>query len=166
MTTNLLWQVLLVIQPFLGSSLVQALGGSFNANSRTWYNNLIQSPLTPPPIVFPIVWTSLYLLIGVSALLIYNTASLSPANFKIDFLWKYLAPYEVQLVLNFFWSIAFFALQMPKLSLAVVFAMIGLTAYLLWKSWHTNRTAFWLLLPYAIWITFAMYLNFYIVVKN
>ena len=163
---ELLWKILLILQPFLGTSIVTAFGGNFNNNTRPWYNKLIQSPLTPPPIVFPIVWTTLYLLIGISAVLIYNSSLANPSTFKVDFLWKYLAPYEVQIILNFIWSIAFFAWQLPKLSLAIVYAMIALTAYLLWKSWFTNRTAFWLLLPYGIWITFAMYLNFYIVVKN
>ena len=76
------------------------------------------------------------------------------------FLTQYFGPYEVQLLLNFLWSVVFFKLQKPLI------AMIGLTAYLLWLSWKNSQISFWLLVPYALWITFAFYLNFYIVIKS
>ncbi len=79
---------------------------------------------------------------------------------------SYIAPYEVQIFLNFAWSVVFFGLQKPKISLIIIFGMIGLTGYLLWMSWGKKRLAFWTLLPYLLWIIFAMYLNFYIVAKN
>lgn len=165
---NLIWKILLIIQPFVGNLLITAFGGNFNANNRTWYKNLNQSPLTPPNIVFPIVWSILYLLIGISAVLVYNSflQMKRPALFRKLFLLEYLTPYEIQMALNFAWSIIFFGLQKPKISLIIVFAMIGLTAYLLYKSWGVSKAAFWMLLPYGLWITFAMYLNFHIVIHN
>ena len=64
MDANIIWKILLVLQPFA----VNALGGNLSEKNRIWYNGLKQSPLTPPPIVFPIAWTILYLLIGLSAM--------------------------------------------------------------------------------------------------
>jgi tryptophan-rich sensory protein len=82
------------------------------------------------------------------------------------FLTQYFGPYEVQLLLNFLWSVVFFKLQKPLIALIINFIMIGLTAYLLWLSWKNSMISFWLLVPYALWITFAFYLNFYIVIKS
>jgi len=79
---------------------------------------------------------------------------------------SYIAPYEAQMLLNFAWSVVFFGLQKPKISLVIIFAMIALTAYLLWITWRKDRLAFVTLFPYFLWILFAMYLNFYIVIKN
>jgi len=163
---NLIWKILLIIQPFIGNIFVSLFGGNINENNRDWYKKLNQSPLTPPNIVFPIVWSILYLFLGISALLVYIKCLKNPKTFKNIFLLKYLTTYEIQLLLNFLWSIFFFGLQKPKISLIIVFFMIALTAYLLYQSWDISKPAFWLLLPYGIWITFAMYLNFHIVVKN
>jgi tryptophan-rich sensory protein len=68
MDANIIWKILLVLQPFAGTFIVNALGGNLSEKNRKWYNGLKQSPLTPPPIVFPIAWTILYLLIGLSAM--------------------------------------------------------------------------------------------------
>ena len=54
MDANIIWKILLVLQPFAGTFIVNALGGNLSEKNRKWYNGLKQSPLTPPPIVFPI----------------------------------------------------------------------------------------------------------------
>ena len=82
------------------------------------------------------------------------------------FITQYFGPYEAQLILNFLWSVVFFKLQKPLIALIINFIMIGLTAYLLWISWKNSKISFWLLVPYALWIIFAFYLNFYIVIKS
>jgi tryptophan-rich sensory protein len=103
----------------------------------------------------------LYILLGLSAVFFLMGQALLPN------LVSYIGPYEAQMLLNFAWSVVFFGLQKPKISLVIIFGMIVLTAYLLWISWGKKRTvAFWMLLPYFLWILFAMYLNFYIVIKN
>jgi Cu-Zn family superoxide dismutase len=132
---------------------------NLNSKNREWYSKLNQSPLTPPPIVFPIVWSILYLLLGLSAVFYLMGQNL------LAKLGSYIAPYEAQMLLNFAWSVVFFGLQKPKISLIIIFAMIGLTGYLLWMS-RGKKLAFWTLLPYFIWILFAMYLNFYIVANS
>jgi len=157
MNGNIIWKILLILQPFAGTFIVNALGGNLSEKNRLWYSKLKQSPLTPPPIVFPIAWTILYLLIGLSAMFYLEHPT---------FLTQYFGPYEVQLLLNFLWSVIFFKLQKPLIALIINFIMIGLTAYLLWLSWKNSQISFWLLVPYALWITFAFYLNFYIVIKS
>jgi tryptophan-rich sensory protein len=103
----------------------------------------------------------LYILLGLSAVFFLMGQALLPN------LVSYIGPYEAQMLLNFSWSVVFFGLQKPKISLIIIFGMIVLTAYLLWISWGKKRmVAFWMLLPYFLWILFAMYLNFYIVIKN
>ena len=88
MDTNIIWKILLVLQPFAGTFIVNMLGGNLSEKNRKWYNSLKQSPLTPPPIVFPIAWTILYLLIGLSAMFYLEHPT---------FLTQYFGPYEVQL---------------------------------------------------------------------
>ena len=76
MDTNIIWKILLILQPFAGTFIVNMLGGNLSEKNRLWYSKLKQSPLTPPPIVFPIAWTILYLLIGLSAMFsLYMTLS-------------------------------------------------------------------------------------------
>ena len=157
MIGRIIFFIFLILQPFIGNAAL----GNLNTKNRTWYSNLKQSPLTPPSIVFPIVWTILYILLGLSAVFFLMGQALLPN------LVSYIGPYEAQMLLNFSWSVVFFGLQKPKISLVIIFGMIVLTAYLLWISWGKKRVvAFWMLLPYFLWILFATYLNFYIVIKN
>lgn len=156
---DLINQALLLLQPTIGS----ALSSGFSKFDQKWYNSLKKPVLTPPNIVFPIAWTILYILLGVNALLIYNSyksknrPSLMDNNFK-----NYMIVYEIQLILNFIWGWVFFGLRNLKMGLLIVGIMIILTICLLIQSWNVNRTAFWVLVPYFIWISFAAYLNFYI----
>lgn len=155
MIGRIIFFIFLILQPFIGNAIIDKF---FNSDLNS---NLKQSPLTPPSIVFPIVWNILYLLLGLSAIFYLMGQALLPN------LVSYIAPFEAQILLNFAWSIVFFGLQKPKISLIIIFGMIGLTAYLLWISWSKKRTvSFWMRLPYFLWILFIMYLNFYIVAKN
>lgn len=160
MIGRIIFFIFLILQPFIGNAItMRFFNSNLNTKNRTWYAKLKQSPLTPPSIVFPIVWSILYILLGLSAVFYLMGQKLLPN------LVSYIAPYEAQMLLNFAWSVVFFGLQKPKISLIIIFAMIGLTGYLLWIS-RGKKLAFWTLLPYFLWILFAMYLNFYIVANN
>ena len=150
-----IYKYLLLFQPILGSFLVNLFMNKF---PKKWYSNLTQSPLTPPGYIFGPVWTILYILLGLNAYRIYQKSN--------DFLNSYFPIYEAQLLLNFSWSFAFFHFQKPKISLLINFLMIILTIFLLFQSWKIDKKAFYYLIPYFIWISFAAYLNFYIVIKN
>ena len=114
---------------------------------------IIKPPLSPPGIVFPIVWGILFALMGVGA----TRISLSPASNDRS---RALGIFLLQLAFNFFWSIIFFNLQnfgLALLWLAVLWVLI------LWmiKSFHKiNPLSAWLQIPYLLWVTFAAYLNF------
>ena len=83
---------------------VGALAAFFTRNSMEVYENLVQPPLSPPSWVFPVVWTILYILMGISAYLIYRSDSFyRNSALKI---------YAAQLIVNFFWTIIFFNLEM------------------------------------------------------
>jgi tryptophan-rich sensory protein len=162
MIGRIIFFIFLILQPFIGNAITSRLfSANLNTKNRTWFNKLKQSPLTPPSIVFPIVWTILYILLGLSAVFFLKGQSILPN------LLSYITPYEAQMLLNFSWSVAYFGLRKPKISLIIIFAMIILTAYLLWISWGKKKmVAFWMLLPYFLWILFASYLNSYIVINN
>lgn len=94
MIGRIIFFIFLILRPFIGSSF-----GNLNTKNRTWYSKLKQSPLTPPPIVFPIVWSILYLLLGISAVFYLMGQKLLPN------LVSYIVPYEAQILLNFTWTI-------------------------------------------------------------
>jgi tryptophan-rich sensory protein len=161
MIGKIIFFIFLILQPFIGNAIVNNFfTKKYNPKNRGVYAKLKQSPLTPPPIVYPIVWGILYLLLGLSAIFYLIGQKLLPN------LTSYIVPYEAQMLLNFIWPLFFFGFNMHKIALIILFGMIALTAYLLWMSWGKKKVAFWILLPYFIWILFAMYLNFYIVIKN
>ena len=124
------------------------------------FESVEKPPLTPPAIVFPIVWTLLYLSMGLASYLV--VVSKQPQA-KID---AALRIYGIQLAFNFFWSIFFFGLG------AYLFSFLWLVA--LWVSILLNIVAFYriskpaglLLIPYLIWVTLAGYLNFSIYLLN
>ena len=124
----------------------------------TWYPMLEKSSFTPPDYIFPIVWSVLYVLIGISAGLLYNVHSISKRALLILF--------AVQLLFNVSWSFFFFSMQSPILGFANLLILVILgVAYFIGTLW-IKRPAAMFFLPYLAWILFAAYLNFYIVVYN
>ena len=114
---------------------------------------IIKPPLSPPGIVFPIVWSILFALMGVGAARIY----LSPASNTRS---RALGIFLLQLAFNFFWSIIFFNLQNFGLALLWLVALWVLILWML-KSFHAiDPLSTWLQIPYLLWVTFAAYLNF------
>ena len=144
----------LLIYSFLAVIITSFIGTRFTDTSE-WYES-IKPVITPPNYVFGIVWTTLFILI---ALAIYF--SLSNANKKQNKLLINL--FAINLVLNIFWSALFFGAQ------NVSFAFVDLI--LLWISiivlihftWKISKLSAWLLLPYAIWVSFAGLLNYLMV---
>lgn len=120
----------------------------------TWYADLIKPVFNPPSQIFAPVWTMLYILMGISAFIIWNNG-LDDQRVKIA-----LSIFVGQLVLNVLWSIIFFGLRMPLLAFieiivlwtAILFAIIGFK--------KISTTAALLLIPYLLWVSFAAILNF------
>jgi tryptophan-rich sensory protein len=142
--------------PVLLTFAIGALGHYLQGEAlQEWYPYLIKSPLTPPSIVFPIAWSVLYLLIGISA-----GTMLVRGDMGVMRLWL------LQLLLNFLWSVCFFALRSPILGFIVILALdVAVFAYIIYAMGRRSAAA-WLFVPYMLWLIFATYLNGYICINN
>ena len=153
------------ILPFAVSIAIPLSVGLFSAlltkDNMNIYGEINTPPLSPPSWLFPIAWTILYILMGVSSALIYINKEKNPPEAKCG-----LYFYALSLVANFLWSIIFFNLG------AFLFALIclGILLYLIIKtimSYHkVYKTAAYLQIPYALWVAFAGYLNAAIFILN
>lgn len=124
-----------------------------------WYPLLAKSPLTPPALVFPVVWSLLYLCIGISGGLVITTES--PIRCGAMRLWT------AQLAFNFGWSLLFFTFRNPLLGLLDLLALdLLVVLYLVRTLRHGQRLAGWLFVPYLVWILYATWLNGYILAAN
>lgn len=137
----------------LFTEAVGGLSGWLTRNGTELYKTAVEKPpLSPPGIVFPIVWTVLFALMGIGAARI----DMAPDS-RIRS--KSLLLFLIQLVFNFFWSIIFFNLQ--RFGFALVW-LIVLWILILWMTLSfrkIDRLAAWLQIPYLIWVAFAAYLN-------
>ena len=131
---------------FLSGWLTREGVDLFNATAQ-------QPPLSPPSLLFPIVWTILYALMGIGAARIY----LAPASNARS---RALLIYLLQLAFNFFWSILFFNLQNYALAFFWLLALWGLILWMILFFYRVDKTAAMLQIPYFMWVTFAAYLNF------
>jgi translocator protein len=130
--------------------LAGAFGSMFQPGE--WYASLEKPSWNPPSWVFGPVWTTLYILMGVAAWLVWDryrgAATLA------------LAVFVVQLIFNALWSYLFFGLQSPALAFAgivILWVLIVATIVLFWRA---RTVAGVLLLPYLAWVSFAAVLNF------
>lgn len=128
-------------------------------SQTNWYKNLKKSNLTPPDIVFGIVWPILYTLIAISFVVFIRTSTPIRKNPAI-------IVFLIQLVLNLSWSPVFFKRQNIKLSLVIIVLTLIFTLINIWLFYKINPISAYLLIPYAVWLMFATYLNAYIYVKN
>lgn len=148
----------IIIINVLIALLVGGVSALLTRNSSTFYETIKQPPLAPPGFLFPIVWTILYLLMGLSAGIIVNSCN-KEAKGAIQI-------YVLQLALNFFWSIIFFRCRAFLLAFAWL-VVLWITILLMIRSFYRiNRTAAYLQIPYLLWVTFAGYLNFSIYLLN
>ena len=142
---------LLALVGFIGLCLlVGAAGASVTADSvRGWYLTLNRPPGVPPNGVFPIVWTTLYVMIGSAAWLVWR----QPVHRTALRLWGW------QLLANALWSPAFFGLRSITLGLVVLAIMLPLVVLSVRAMWRIDRRAGLLMLPYLLWSLYATYLN-------
>ncbi|MFH1145837.1 MAG: TspO/MBR family protein [bacterium] len=143
------------------SELAGIIGSVFTAPSiGTWYAALIKPSNNPPSWLFGPVWTILYVLMGIAAFLIWKKG-LDRKDVRIG-----LGIFIGQLVLNTLWSIIFFGLHSPGGALIeIVFLWLAILATIV-AFYEISRPAAWLLVPYILWVSFAMYLNYAIWTLN
>lgn len=119
---------------------------------RYFQDRVIQPPLSPPAILFPIVWGILYLLMGVGmARVVLSVQSRERTNG--------MQIYLLQLAVNFIWSIVFFHLRSYLLALAVLMLLLGLILWMIHRFRQVDKPAARLQIPYLLWVCFAAYLN-------
>ncbi len=138
---------------------VGILSGLISASGMAAYDAVTKPALTPPDIVFPIVWTILYALMGISAARIWMAPQTKERNHG-------LIIYALQLFVNFFWSIIFFNLQAFGVAFIWLLLLWVLIILMIYTFNKTDRLAALLQIPYLIWVTFAGYLNFMVWMLN
>ena len=140
--------------------LIGSLSAFLTRDNMTTFSRVIKPPLSPPGILFPIVWTVLYTLMGIASYLIISSDAAKEDVQNAIFV------YALQLGINFFWSIFFFNLQWYLFSF---FWLLLLWTFILYTKvvfYRISKPAAYLLIPYLLWVTFAGYLNLGIAILN
>ena len=117
------------------------------------YKAAEKPPLTPPDIVFPIVWTILFMLMAISAARVWLTDNSRLRNHG-------MIVYAVQLFFNFFWSVLFFNFEAYGLAFLWIIGLWVLILVMIMRFYKADKIAGLLQVPYLLWVTFAAYLNF------
>ena len=128
------------------------IGGlfSFFIDMPSMYQELNKPFLSPPGYVFPIVWTVLYTLMGVSLYLVSEESGDKKKSYII---------YIVQLILNSLWTLFYFGLDMKLFAFFILIGLIISVIIMILEFRKLNKTAAYLQIPYLIWLIFAGYLN-------
>ena len=126
----------------------------------TWYASLTKPSWTPPDWVFPIVWSALYVMMGVSLWLVWDRAAGTPERQTT------IRLFLLQLGLNAAWSPVFFGLHHTRAALAIILLLASAMTATILAAWRTQRLAAWLLAPYLAWVVYAATLNAGIVTLN
>lgn len=137
--------------------VVGGLSAFLTPNAMKAFDLMNNPVLSPPGWVFPVVWTILYILMGIASYLVLTSGKPNDAALTL---------YGIQLVVNFFWSIIFFNLGLCFFA----FVWLVLLWFLVYKTtmqfFQISKSAGYLMIPYLLWVTFAGYLNFSICLLN
>lgn len=145
-------RIIYSLLPIVGGTLVGLIiSGYMN------YGDIIKPPLSPPSYIFPIVWTILYTLMGIS----YFIATKDKENDK-----ELNQIYILQLLVNFFWPIIFFVLKMYFTAFFWIILLLILVIIMIKELLKNNKISGYLQIPYFIWLLFATYLNIGIFLLN
>ena len=140
--------------------VVGGLSALLTMRSMEYFELLEKPPLSPPGWLFPIVWTALFILMGISSYLVVESAV--EAGVKVNT----LKIYFLQLAFNFLWSIFFFNLELYAFSFIWLLTLLFLIALTTVRFWRIDKRAGLLMLPYIAWVIFAGYLNLGIALLN
>jgi tryptophan-rich sensory protein len=164
-----------LIISIIAVQLAGIIGSVFTTSSiQTWYAGIVKPSFNPPNWVFGPVWTTLFLLMGIAAFLVWRQLD-SPVFSRGNDKEKDLGNRQIkialsifigQLVLNTFWSIIFFGLCSPGGAFVeIIFLWLAILATIISFA-KISKPAAWLLAPYILWVTFAAYLNYFIWMLN
>jgi len=132
---------------------VGALAGFLTRDGTKAFSQTVnQPPLSPPMILFPIVWGILYALMGTGAARVSLTRPSKDRSLALNI-------FMVQLAVNFIWSLVFFNLQFYGLAMGILLGLWILIVMMIFAFHNADTKAAWLQVPYLLWVTFAAYLN-------
>jgi len=139
--------------------LAGLVGSIFTFSSiPTWYTALNKPAFSPPNWAFGPAWLTLYTLMGISLYLV-----LIKGFNKVKDAVKI---FSIQLILNAFWSIIFFGFRNPFIALIEILALWYSIVFTMFSFYKISRMATYLLIPYILWVSFAMVLNYYVWILN
>lgn len=144
--------IMFIIVTFAIGSLFAFLTGN-----NSLYSTL-NKPINVPSIVFPIVWSILYLLMAISAYMISESNDYNKETALII--------YFIQLIVNSLWTLFFFGLRLYLFSFFWILLLIVLVCIMIYKFYKINKIAGYLNIPYLLWLIFAAYLNYMIYYLN
>ena len=145
-------RIIYSLLPLIGGAIVGLITSGYMD-----YGDMVKPPLSPPSYIFPIVWTILYILMGIS----YFIATKDKENDK-----DLNQIYILQLLVNFFWPIIFFVLGMYFTAFLWIILLIILVIVMIKELLKNNKISGYLQIPYFIWLLFATYLNIGIFLLN
>ena len=122
------------------------------------FEGIYKPSFTPPAIVFPIAWTILYILMGISSYLIYESKDGKKESA--------LFIYGIQLIINSLWTLFFFNLKWFLFSFILVLIILLLVIFMIIKFYKINKTAALLQIPYILWLIFAAILSYNVYLLN
>lgn len=137
---------------------VGGISSLFSMNGFKEFETIPKPAFTPPGILFPIVWTILYILMGVSSYLVYVASCKNK--------YKALRIYAVQLFFNFLWSILFFSFKLYWFSFVWLIVLWVLIIVMIYRFYNCKKSAGILQIPYLLWVTFAGILNAAVAILN
>lgn len=133
--------------------IVGGVSALLTQNSMEVFERVVQPPLSPPAWLFPVVWTILYILMGISSYLVL-TSDVSQQEKE-----EAIRLYAYQLIVNFLWPTFFFNFKWYFFAILWLI-LLWVLAFLMIRKFHgINRMAGYINIPYLIWLTFAAYLN-------
>ncbi len=153
-----IWRYVASIGLALG---VGALSAAASGGGMGFYETIVRPPLSPPGLLFPIVWTVLYILMGISAAMVSGKRGQMPKEVN-----EALGIYLLSLGVNFAWSPLFFGYRFYLFAFFWLLLLLYLIIRTILAYRQISKTAALLQIPYALWVVFAGYLNFAIWVLN
>lgn len=148
-----------------GISILLAVGGGglsgwlTRDGAQLYAQTILRPPFSPPGVVFPVAWSILYLLMGISAARIYGKPDSEMRLYA-------LKTYGWQLLFNWMWSIWFFSFQWYGFAFLWLLMLLVQVAWMIAAFRVLDRRAAWLQIPYLGWLFFAAYLNLGVLVLN
>lgn len=154
------------IKPYVISVLIALGVGGLSAlvtsGNTDVYDNVVRPPLAPPSWLFPVAWTILFILMGISSAIIYTMRCQTNPRLRNDA----LKIYTLNLIVNFMWSVIFFNLRAFLFAFIWILLLWLIIIFMITRFGKISRTAAYLQIPYLLWVTFAAYLNLAIYILN